>query len=275
MGKSSLTIIKSNKEDSSKRKQLILSIAKKRAELKKFIVKVETLRVNLQIAQTEYMAKIGSLFLKDNHLDLEIIRFQNILSLMIEGLSYDQAAEKVAKTYYSQQIEIENEKRRIEFEKEIYEKRKIQSPELNKDIKKLWRRLISQFHPDLVQDLKEKLRRDKIMKQINRAYHEGDYDQLFKIDNEVLINQENTIDNLEIILVSITNDIDQQTETYKSLKNSEWYSWMEKINYAKKKSLNIFAETEKKLLNDILLKINTLKSLKEQVREFQRNYTDI
>ncbi len=267
MLQSSLKITKSAGNDINKRKQLLASIKRKRAELKQLVIKVETLKINLQIAKSEYMVKVGSLFLKDNQLDLEIIRYRNILNLMNKGLTYDRAAEKISQTYYTQQIELDLEHRRIEQEQSIHSKReeKVFSPK--NDIKKLWKKLISKFHPDLVQDNQEKIKRDIIMKQINRAYQEGDYDHLVKIDNENLSQADNTIDNMEKILVSLVNEITVQINAYEVLKSSEWYGWMEKINKAKKKNVNIFADTEKRLLYDISVKFDILKSLKLQIHE--------
>lgn len=264
----SLKITLSDK-DTNKRKQLLNSIRRKRAELKQLVIKVETLKVNLQIAKTEYMVKVGSLFVKDNQLDLEIIRYRNILNLISKGLTYEQAVEKIAQTYYSKQIELDEERHRINQEKTIYIKREEKIQTHDNDIKKLWKKLISKFHPDLVQDNREKLKRDKIMKEINRAYQERDYDHLLKIGNENLPQRENTIDNMEKILVALVQEIEQKIEFYKSLKSSEWYPWMEKINKSKKKTLDIFAETEKRLLNDISAKFDILKSLKLKISDIK------
>jgi hypothetical protein len=264
----SLKVIKSAKNEAIKRKQLLLTINKKRLELKQLIIKVELLKANLDMAKNEYMVKVGSLILKDSQLDLEIMRLKNIIYYMNKGLSLDQASSKVERKYYSEQIEFDKEQERIWVEKEIYNKRDERIKVPNIEIKKLWKKLISKFHPDLVRDSNEKIKRDKIMKQINRAYHEYDYDQLVRIENENLPQNENTIEDLEDILIFIVNDILQQEENYKSLKSSEWHNWMEKINKAKKKNQNVFAETEKQLLNDIAAKIELLKNLKVQTNEF-------
>ncbi len=275
MLQSSLKITKLAGNDINKRKQLLVSIKRKRAELKQLVIKVETLKINLQIAKTEYMVRVGSLFLKDNQLDLEIIRYRNILSLMTKGLTYEEAAEKVSQTYYSQQIKLDAEKQKIEQEQSILKKRDKKFNEPNNDINKLWKKLISKFHPDLVQDNGEKLKRDKIMKQINRAYQEGDYDNLVKIDSENLPQIDNTIDDLEKILVSLVNEIEQQIIACVALKLSEWFGWMEKINKAKKKNLNIFADTEKRLLNDISAKFGLLKSLKAHIQEKKQTFEEV
>ncbi|HSA84360.1 MAG TPA: hypothetical protein VLF20_05770 [Patescibacteria group bacterium] len=240
-------------------------IDKKRIVLEKIVIETEMLKVNLDMARQEYMVKVGSLFNKDNQLDLEIIRLRNILHYMRQGMSYETAVNKIAETYYAEQIELEKEQQRINFEEEIYKKREEKEPSLLVNIKKLWKKLIAKFHPDLTQDTDEKQRRTALMQQINKAYQEGDLEQLQQIDQENLEDHETTIENLEDILLRILKEIELQTQTYKELKQSEWYDWMIKIERAKKKHENIFAETERYLLNDIVRKLATIKSLKAEI----------
>ncbi len=261
-----LSIIPSTKKEELKKNRLRAVIQKKRVLLQTLVVKTEMLRINLEMAKQEYMVKVGNLFLKDSHLDLEIIRLKNLLHLMKEGLSYDEAVTKVTQTYYAQQLELELEQKRMQEEEAVYQKREEQYAKVTGDIKKVWKKLIAKFHPDLVQDPEEKKKRDTIMKLINRAYQEGNYDQLVKIQEENVADQELTIDNLEEILIKVLNEIMQQNEEYKELKQSEWYYWMIKIEKAKKKNINIFVDTERQLLNDIVVKLDIIKTLKAQMQ---------
>ena len=135
------SLVISKKSEELKRKQLVSVIRKKRAELKQLILKNEMFRVNLDMARQEYMVKVGSLFLKDNTLDLEIIRLRNILHLMEEGMSYDAAVEKLARTYYAEQLQFEEERKRIKQEEEIFVKREERQPLITQDLKKLWKKL--------------------------------------------------------------------------------------------------------------------------------------
>ncbi len=270
MPKAPTSIIVSKQKEELKRKQIVMVIRKKRTELKKIILQNETLRVNLDMARQEYMVKVGSLFLKDNTLDLEIIRLQNILLLMEEGLSYEQAAEKISETYYSEQLEFEKEKARIEFEEQIYIKREKHKPQITADLKKLWKKLIAKFHPDLVQNPTEKNKRTMIMKQINRAYEEGDHEKLLKIEKENAATKETTIENLEDMLLNLMKEIDEQVTIYKDLKDSEWYDWMIKIEIAKRKNKDIFADTESRLLDDIIEKLDHIKLLKKDIQGIEK-----
>lgn len=265
----SLEIIPAHK-DEKKMKRLRTIIEKKRTLLEQLVVKSEMLKVNLDMAKQEYMVKVGSLFLKDNQLDLEIIRLRNILHLMEEGMTHEQAVNQIAQTYYAEQLELEKEQERIRIEEEIYHKREDHESKPTGNIKNLWKKLIAKFHPDLVQDIDEKQKRDAIMKQINRAYQEGDYEQLARIDQDNLAEHEQTVDNLEEILIRILREIMLQTELLRKLKKSEWYEWMIKIDRAKKKNINIFADTERHLLNDIVAKLDLVKSLKAQIEQKEK-----
>jgi hypothetical protein len=267
MPKLALKNIPANKKEDTKKRKLLSVIQKKREQLQELVIKTEMLRANLEMAKQEYMVKVGSLFLKDNHLELEIIRYSNILKLMEEGMTYDQAVNELAETFYAQQVEYEREQSKIKEDEQIMIKREERQSTQNFDIKAIWKRLIAKFHPDLVQDPDEKKKRDVIMKQINRAYQEGDYDQLEKIEKDNMAHEETSIDNLEDILLTLMNDTENQKVEYKALKDSEWYGWMEKIERAKKKKENIFAQTERMLLDEIVAKYDVLKVLKQQIKE--------
>ncbi len=266
------TIIISQNKDNTKKQRLQTVIQKKRTLLQELVAKTEMLKINLEMARQEYMVKVGGLFIKDNQLDFEIIRLRNILHLIREGYTYDQAADKIAQSYYSQQIEedLKREQEELDKAEKIYQNQEEHSAQSPEELKKLWKKLIVKFHPDLIQDPNEKKKRDTIMKQINRAYQERDYEQLVKIEQNNSIVQELTIDNLGEMLAGLLSEIIKQKEIYSDLKNSEWYDWMLKIEKAKKKSQNIFAETERRLLNDIVAKLDLIQTLKSQIENLNK-----
>ncbi len=267
MSEKNTAIVISKTQENLKRKQLILVIRKKRLELKQAILANEMLRVNLDMARQEYMVKVGSLFLKDNTLDLEIIRLQNILKLMDEGHTYDQAVEEITQTYYAEQLKFDQEKARIRFEEEIYIKREEQKPLITPDLKKLWKKLIAKFHPDLTQNMAEKSKRTNIMKEINKAYEEGDLEQLQKIEKDNSSIKDTSIENLEETLLQLMRDLEEQNRIKIELNQSEWFDWMIKIEIAKKKNKDIFADTERRLLDDIVSKLELIKIIKKQIQE--------
>jgi hypothetical protein len=261
-----LTILPKSDEDKSNKSLLHKSILRKRAYLKTLVVKTETLKVKLDLVKQEYMVKIGSLVLKDSHLDLEIIHLRNIFSLVEEGLTYEEAIKQLEQTFYADQLRMEQEQEKMRYEEKIFQKRmEERSEQLIADTKKLWKSLIAVFHPDLVQESVEKQRRTEIMKQINSAYSEGDYSALVRIENEFTINHQTAIPKLEDVLIQLENEILHQEQLFKDLQDSEWYRWELRITKTKKPLEDIFASVERTLISDILAKIEIIKSLKQQL----------
>lgn len=248
------------------RKNILLLIKKRRLVLQKLVVRIEILKLNLDMLKREYMVKIGSLIVKDNHLDLDIIRCRNIIKLMEKGMTYIKAVEKLKSTFYAEQLEIDKEEESIKHAERVFEKgRNNKSEKVQINAKKLWKKLISLFHPDLTLDKNEKKRREEIMKQINIAYEEGDLIRLSKIENEHAVTKETSVQKLEDILVLLENEILEQEMQYIKLKGSEWYKWFEKISKTKVTVQDIFSTEEKKLLDDIVTKINLVRELKKTI----------
>lgn len=264
-----ISILPIRTHNNTKKKKLKERILKKRRQLTLSITKVEMLRVKLDMVKQEYDVRVGNLYLKGNQQDLEIIYYRNILQLMKEGLSYEDAVRKLNETYYGKQRKLEHEKEQIQYEEKIYKKRaESQFNPNDKSLKNLWKYLVGKFHPDLVQDSTEKKRREVIMKQINRAYEEQDYENLKRLENEVHIDtyEESTLGKLEQILVEIENEIIQQAVYLRELRTSDWFAWKVKIENAKKRNTDIFADIERGLLDDIVRKYAILRTLKAQVK---------
>lgn len=256
------------KEKDRNRKILLNVIKKKRILLQKLIIRSESLKVKLDMLKREYMVKIGSLVTKDNHLDLEIIRFRNLVSLLEEGMSYDDAIKELEGTFYAEQLEIEKEEEKIRFQKQLFDRQEEEkSDEIMQDAKKLWRKLITLFHPDLTQEPHEKKRREGIMKLINEAYEVGDTAALSKIERDHGVQDETTVQSLEEILTHIENDIVNQELIFEELKSSEWYRFEKRLIRSRQTLDQMYADLEKKLLGDILGKIEVIKEFKREIKE--------
>lgn len=258
--------ITTNKEEKIK-KRLQESIFRKRAVLEVWTEKVEILKMELDLVRNEYNVRIGYLFLKDNQLDLEIIQYKNLKHLMDEGMTYDEAVRAEEDTFYNEILRMQKEQAKIEAEKIMFEKRNDMSDEVQEDIRVLWKKLIRKFHPDLVTDPNEKLQREELMKRINQAYAEADIQILQEFEDRLQTDyiEESTIERLEKILVDTENLIQNAKETFKELRISEWYGWKKRLERAKKERVDIFAEMERNLLDDIVKKIGILRELRMQV----------
>lgn len=259
-------IVSTQKEDKIK-KQLQASILRKRKVLEIWMEKVESLRMDLELVKNEYNVRIGYLFLKDNQLDLEIIQYRNLKRLMDEGMTYEEAVKAEEDTFYNEILRMQKEQEKMDEERAFFEKRNELPATMQEQIKTLWKKLIRKFHPDLVTDDAEKEQREEMMKHINKAYAESDLETLLQFENHMHVENagESTVEKLEMILIETENLIRDQKEEFKLLRESEWYDWKKRIEKGKKERVDIFAELERKLLDDVVKKIAILRELRTKV----------
>src|SRR5260221_8911345 len=85
----------------NKKKALEASISRRRKKLLKVQLVLERCTREMTEIREEYEARIGKLYAKDNQLDVEIIRYKNILNRMQQVLSYLDAVKEID-TIYSQ-----------------------------------------------------------------------------------------------------------------------------------------------------------------------------
>lgn len=263
------TLIKTIQKEDITRQQLIGAITRKRKTLSLWTEKVEELNIELELVRHEYDVRIGYLLLKDNQLDLEIIQLRNLKRLMEEGMTYDEAVKHEEDAFYNEILRKQKEQEEeIEVEKEFLEKRGHVTDAIEEELKALWKKLIRKFHPDLALDPEEKAKREEFMKKINQAYAEGDLESLKSFDSTLSPEdwQHTPLLNLEKMLVEIENMILFWQNTFKDLRASEWYEWRKKIAKAKKKHEDVFADLERKLLDDIVRKLDVLKILRTEVK---------
>lgn len=258
-----LTILSDNR----KKQQLQKSLEQKKRVLTLWAEKIEMLRADLELIKHEYHVRIGYLLLKDNQLDLELIQLRNLKRLMEEGMTYAEAVKHEEDKFYNEILRMQEEQKKIDEEKEMLAAVDALSEDVREQLKELWKKLIRKFHPDLVTDKEEKAEREEIMKHINAAYSAGDLESLQHISlraKRVSI-KEATIEELEKELVDIENAILMARSEWDSLKDSEWFGWMKKIEKAKKTGEDVFAQLEKNLLDDIAKKIVLARALREEV----------
>ncbi len=257
--------------EDKKKMRLSKAIDGKRKILQELMEDVELLKIELNVMKHEYDIRIGSLLLKDNQLDLEILQMKNLKKCMDEGMSYKEALKHEEDAFYNEILRLQKEQDRIDEEKKSYADMNLFSKEITQDVKNLWKKLIRKFHPDLVLDVKEKLQREEMVKKINKAYSENDFETLSQYEeySNVENRNETTVEMLEKVLVDIENMIIRLKNSYQSLKKSQWFSWKKKYETAKKSSIDIFADLEKALLDDIVKKISILNKLKSEITPHQ------
>lgn len=246
----------SNSPEGEQKRLLQKRIAQVKKRLMVLIDKLEQLKIDLALIEEEYAHRVGRLYRKDNLLDLEILRYRKINELMDKGMSYEDAVMAVDKLSHDEDFEDLGEYMDIP---EVSEP----TTEEENDIKKLWKKLVHKFHPDLSQNEKEKENRDAIMKKINIAYANKDYETLKNIQEKELVEEggNGTIEHLEKLYVDMQNAIVRSREQIKELRKSEWFSWTKKSREEKER---LFKEMEDKIAEDVVIKEVMLRSLKRK-----------
>ncbi len=243
--------------DLEKEQQRLQKVIEKRKKaLFTVTEKYEELEMRITAVQQEYNRRVGTHYIRDNALDLQIIQYKKINSLMDKGLSYEEALKEVKKQFRKSDESDES----FFFDMSAFEETEGEEKE---DIKKLWKKLVHLFHPDLAQSPDDRKNREEIMKQINIAYRKHDYATLAQIHEKQSIEhiEDYSVEQLHNVYSTIENAIIRIAANYQSLKKSQWYSWLKKSKEEKDK---LFDKMELEILQDIVVKDRFLYNLKQK-----------
>lgn len=244
-------------QDDGLKKSLYALIAKKRKSLLLITKRYEKLEEEINDIQSEYELKVSSLFRKDRILEAEISRYRRINELMRMGLSYEDAIMAVngeEKHKYS----AKNGEKAWEY---------LENPEAleddnKKELRVLWKKLVQKYHPDLAKSEDEREKKEELMKYINNAYAQKDYDALKVIEKEHLIEnvKESSIETLEKMIADLESAIIHFKKKYLQLKKNEWFAWLKK---PKKEKEQLFFDLQRGILREVLRKEMLLTRLRK------------
>jgi len=227
-------------------KRLVQRLKEKEGELLALIEKKELLGVELARVKREYDMRMGKLYLQLDLVNLEIQKLEQTQNLIDKGYEPDEAS-RVVEEYFEQ----EAEKIKFQFEEkpDQEDKNSHLTEEAKIELRNIWRRLAHNFHPDLALSETEKRQKEEIMKQINRAYAEGDLETLTLIDSKQKVSNPvyNSPENLEKHLVEIIVAMAKVKSEYLGLLKSEWNIWRENLVQARRENRDMFGELELKI----------------------------
>jgi predicted nucleic acid-binding Zn-ribbon protein len=144
---------------------------------------------------------------------------------------------------------------------------------VRESLRALFKRLAMALHPDRVQQEDEIQRRTEAMKEVTRAYQEGDLARLLEIEKEQAslgggASSAAPVDEKVSLLERVISDLkDQLTKLHgslRSLKRSESYRMMQDIHRARALGVDPFAEA----LRDGRAELLVLESVRDHVRSF-------
>lgn len=247
------------------KEKLEKELQKKKKQLIDLNETLESLKMELLRIKHEYDRRIGLLYIQINELDLQIIKIKRILDLIHDGKTREEAQKQVDERFKQQEEEIYDEYQEFNEEEQIIQKQEEMNKKSHEDIKKIWRKLVARFHPDLVQDAALKKKYELLMIRINKAYRAGDILTLQSIDAESQIEEKNqtNMDAIRNQISDIENAIKTIKKEMKFLRKSEWFEWKTSIDKAKEEGQDLLQELEDKLVKDIKERNEELEKLRK------------
>ncbi len=143
----------------------------------------------------------------------------------------------------------------------------------SEDLKKLYREVAKQIHPDLTTDTAEKIERQKMMVEVNQAYEDGDIEKLRAILHGWESRPESVRgEGVGAELVRVIRKISQCRERLRriqeemvSVKQTELYELLSEANTAEKNGQNLLIEMAKNLDEQIGQLQQNLKEIKNKI----------
>lgn len=128
-----------------------------------------------------YYATVGSLQVQLERINLQIEEIKFRISWLLINESQEGMEERLDEAFSNHREQVEADESeaagaRMAYE-EIQEKEEL-APEVKKELKRLYRELAKRFHPDLADSEEERIRRNRIMAEVNDAYGREDFSAL-------------------------------------------------------------------------------------------------
>ena len=216
-------------------------------------------------AQHEYLSRVGSLYYELDLLDRKIKWYQQIEELVKSGATFTEA-ERIMELMKKQ-----NEDAETDNFSDSESRMGISSLSMNQDsgkeLKVLYRKLVSQYHPDLVTDKKAKLAREKIMKKIIQAYNQQDLGRLERIADETAPDhRELSTRQLITKLERINDQVNELNKQYSDLIKSEWNKIRLRLIMGLKDNRDVLREIKIQLLADLSYKKSVIADYEKKFR---------
>lgn len=265
-----MNIIKLDKTDADMRLrlQLLAEIGKRQKQLGLLSEKVEQLKLDLLSVKHLFDQRVGKLYLRLNELELNILKLRQVLNKLKNGNSREQADSEV-------ELEFAQATQDFESQYSTYTKEQAEAkaePDFvpTEELKTLWRRLVTQYHPDLVQEESLKKQYTEIMKRINKAFKEGDVVALQQIAQQADQPVEpDSIVQLKDQLKRLHKAVRTLQKEQKELKMSEWYEWKTQLEIAQGEERDVFQDLAEQLESEIQSKETIFEHLNESISDIE------
>ena len=180
---------------------------------------LESLRLDLGRFEVEYHARVGSLYVELDRLELQVDEYRVRIRMIREkGLSASEIDELLNVEFGERRTRTSFYERQANEFREEHERQASKTPlsdEEERELKALYRRLAKIYHPDLAGSEEERAEHQKIMAEINNAYAEKDLERLRALERaakEKKARKEETIPEKLVRLIRQSYDLDKIIE---------------------------------------------------------------
>lgn len=235
-------------------KQLRQQIEQKNGLLRGLVEELEQMRVDLSLLRREYTVRVGDLYLQLDLLALKLKAKKKIKELIEKGIEPEKAASEVDAEFQELYEKVGEQFNSYAREKEHLEKRNDMSDEEKQKLRQLWKKLAHKFHPDFAKTIEERGQFERVMKEINRAYTDGNLELLEQIEREEIDTTSQKVateEDLKKQLSSIEHHVKEVEREKVILENSEWYAWKTSYERALRVGRDLLSELEDRLRMDI------------------------
>ena len=263
------------------------NVEEKERQVSDLSVGIQELKIKLSIFEGGYNVRVGVLYVKLDKINLSIKEYELRIKFAKERKLTDvlQVIEDdVRDTFFEEREKINNlEDETSELSKEYKqhlekEEQARLDEESKQDLKRLYRELAKKYHPDRSTDRKQSEDYHKIMAEINEAYKAKDIERLRsfaeraereeKIAKETLEEKLDRLKNDDKVLSGIIAKLEAEL---RSLKLSETYKLMEKVQLAKERGADLLQELAAKLKSQIAESQVRLDTFIAEYKELAKN----
>lgn len=256
----------------------LVEIEAKKGRIAELELTLENLRLELGRFEVEYHARVGSLYVELDKLELQIDEYRTRISLLrekkfsipeIEEAIYQEFKERRAKAeFYEQQTNGFRE----QYQAQTPFKRV--SDEEENELKALYRKLAKIYHPDLSDSEAERIKHQKVMAEINKAYAEKDLNKLRDINRtaeEKRAREGETIAEKLIRLIRKSYELDEIIENLlkalDEISGSPTFKLKDAVERGVADGRDILAELEEDLRRKIEKRRRELRSIIQEYEE--------
>lgn len=264
-------------------------VSEREAKASLLVVHLRDIKTELGRFLNEYNARVGTLYATLDHIKLGIkeylFRLDALRHTRKSLATFEDVEEKVSKEFAKERRKAEDVRREASDSSEHYQRqqeegqRQVLDRDDEEELKKLYRKLVQKYHPDLTRDETLREKHSAIMAAINEAYEKRDLEALrnymLESEREEEIAKETLLEKIARLkdyyaeLLSTISGLESELE---ATLHSDTHALWEKVDTAKKEGQDLLQEMADKIQAEILEDTKTLNQL---LARYKRRLTTV